>query len=450
MMNTTYSTSTILSGRILVRTKFLLPLLLVLFASSCKKESEVGVGIQPEEDIIGLYTTDTMTLWTTTVREDSMRTDETPTVVLGTCHDDDFGQTRAGVFTQLSIPNNQSNINFFSIGGAVLDSAVLTMAYKFDFYGDTSVAQTLNVYQMTERIYKDSIYYSNRPRSYYPAAVGTKSFYPHPRTSVVVDGDSLAAHIRIPIDYNFANTIFMEGDGSGALNSEDSWADFMNGLYVEADGATGKSLQYMNMIDTLTGLKLYYHNDSGATSFTFIVGTSTPYYSYYQHNYPLSITSILGDRFVGVNHIQSNAGLKTKIEFPFLNAWYDSLGYEAAINKAELVIFGVAPTDPDRFPLNTRMFVTSIDSAGKERLLIDMFESATYYGGSLNTTTNVYKINMARYIQSILTGEQPNNGIYLKEIFGAENGRRSIIGSSSGSADPNLKMYLRLTYTRIN
>ena len=112
------------------------------------------------------------------------------------------------------------------------------------------------------------------------------------------------------------------------------------------------------------------------------------------------------------------------------------------------MIFAETPADPDHLPLNTRFFVTSIDSVGEEHLIIDMFESAEYFGGSLNTTTNVYKINMARYFQSMCTGDQQNNGIYLKEIYGAENGRRSVIGSSTNQN--GLKMYLRLTYTRIN
>lgn len=422
-------------------------MLIVLFAS-CKKESDVGIDIQPEEDIIGLYTTDTLTLWTTTVREDSLRTDETPTAVIGTIssYDPIFGSARHGVFSQFSIPNNQSDINFGS--GAVLDSAVLMIAYEYDFYGDTLQQQTWSVYQMTEKIYKDSVYYSNQTKDYYPQAVGSLTFLPHPRTSTEVDSVYMAAHVRIPINMNFAQMIFAEGDGNGALSDDGTWVNFMNGLYIEP-ATTGGALLYMNMVDTLTGLRLYYHTTSDTSSFTFTVGSSTPYYSYYRHDYTGSQAgNAIGVQGLNLNYIQSNAGLKTKIEFPYLNDWYNSLGYEAAINKAELVIFAETPADPDHLPLNTRYFVTSIDSVGKEHLIVDMFESADYFGGSLNTTTNVYKINMARYFQSICTGGQENNGIYLKEIFGAENGRRSVIGSST---NPNgLRMYVRLTYTRIN
>jgi hypothetical protein len=452
-MNRTYFSfeSKILSGRENVRTKFFLAVLVVLFAS-CKKESDIGIDIQPEEDIIGLFTTDTTTLLTYTVREDSIRTDETPTVVLGKYNDVIFGESTCGVYSQLSIPNNLGNITFQSAGFAILDSAVLMLSYKIDYYGDTLTPQKFDVYQMTDMIYKDSIYYSNQTRSCFPGAIGSLTFNPKPRTEVIVNGDTVPAHVRIPMDLNWAQQIFNQSGGAN-LASQASWQAYMNGIYI-SPGAMGGGLLYFNMLDSLTGLRLYYHTATSATSFTFVVNSTTAYHSHYQHNYntaDLDIQAQLTNPAAGPwtkNYVQSNAGLKTRIEFPFLDN-YKNLGYPIAINKAELVIEGDPGISSD-FPLNTRMFLTSIDSVGKEHLLIDMFESSSYYGGSLNTTTNQYRINIARYIQGVLSGEEENNGLYLKEIFGTENGRRSVIGSGDASATNPPRMYLRLVYTRIN
>jgi len=440
-------------------TKFFIALCVLLF-SSCKKESELGIDIQPEEDLIGCYTTDTTTLNTWTVIEDSLRTDETPTIVLGTCVDADFGTTTAGVYSQFSIPNNLNDINFGAVcpfGQTILDSAVLMISYKYDFYGDTLFPQTLSVYQMTDMIYKDSVYYSNQTKNFNPAAIGSLSFYPTPRKSKIVGTDTLPAHLRIPIDLNWANLVFAQSGGTN-LASNSNWLEFMNGLYIASTGTAGKSLLYFNLLDSLTGLRFYYHNTCGdTTDFTFVVNSSAAYFSHYDHDYSgANVNFELGDQLStpggqnAITFVQSNAGLKTKIEFPFLKNWYDNLGYPVAINKAELVIFGDETFASDNFPLNTRLFLTSIDSFNKEHLLIDMFESSSYYGGPLNTTTNCYKINIARYIQGVLSGEEENNGIYLKEIFGTENGRRSVLGGTSSTGDPAKKMYLRLVYTRIN
>lgn len=439
----------------------------ILF-SSCKKESDLGIDIQPEEDLIGLYTTDTLTLHTWTVIEDSLRTDETPTIVMGTCVDPNgFGTTTAGVYSQFSIPNNLSNIDFLNdctSGQVTLDSCVLMLSYEFDFYGDTSYAQTFSVYQMTDMLYKDSLYYSNQTKNYYPTAIGALTFNPRPRSSVdvgdsssIVRGiDTLPPHLRIPINMSWANQVFAQSNGTN-LSSNPLWLQYMNGLYIASTGTSGKSLVYMNLLDSLTGLRFYYHTTCADTSeFTFVVNSTSAYFSHYDHDYSGASSDILGQLGNPAlqndqTYIQANAGLKTRIEFPYLKNWYDSLGYPVAINKAELVIFGIEdPVDPDNFPLNTRMFLTSIDSVNKEHLLLDMFETSSYYGGSLNTTTNCYKINIARYIQEVLSGEEENNGIFLKEIFGTETGRRSMIGGTGGFADPAKKMYLRLVYTRIN
>lgn len=459
MMNK-YSLNTILSRPSFVWTKFLLALC-ILTATACNKESDVGIDIQPEEDLIGLYTTDTTTLIAFTVIEDSLRTDESPTTVIGHCEDQLFGTSDCGVYSQFSIPNNLQNINFLpaacSTGSVVLDSCVLMLSYKFDFYGDTSFPQTFSVYQMTDVLNKDSLYYSNQDRNFYPAPIGALTFNPHPRTKVTVEGDTQAPHLRIPIDMNWANIVFSQSGGTNLSNNL-NWVNYMNGLYIKPTGTGSQSLLYFNMQDSLTGLRFYYHTTCGdTTDFTFLVNATTPYYSRYTHDYttannPDLLAQLGGDTtnpFANC-YVQSNAGLKTKIKFPYLKSWYDNLGFPAAINKAELVIFGEETFASDNFPLNTRMFLTSIDSVNREHLLLDMFESSDYYGGPLNTTTNVYKINIARYLQDVLSGGKEDNGLYLKEIFGTENGRRSVIGSSSSIANPSKRMYLRLVYTRIN
>lgn len=465
MMNK-YSLNTILSRPSFVWTKFLvalcIPIVIGMTFTGCKKESDVGIDIQPEEDLIGLYTTDTTTVVAFTVIEDSLRTDETPTAVLGRCSDQYFGTSVCGVYSQFVIPNNLTGIDFLPAdcvgGGLVLDSCVLMLAYEFDFYGDTAIEpQTFSVYQMTDMLYKDSLYYSNQNKNYYQSAIGSLTFNPKPRTGVEAEGDTLAPHIRIPIDMNWANQVFAQSGGTN-LDGNPNWLPYMNGLYITPTGSTGQSLLYFNMVDTLTGLRFYYHTSCGdTTDFTFVVNSSAAYYSRYTHDYS-SADQQIRDQLLDSNNVashvfvQSNSGLKTKIKFPYLKNWYDNLGYPAAINKAELVIFGEgdAPYASDNFPLNTRMFLTSIDSLNREHLLLDMFESNDYYGGSLNTTTNTYKINIARYLQGILTGGEQDNGLFLKEIFGSENGRRSFIGSATPMADPSKRMYLRLVYTRIN
>ncbi|GAB4130832.1 MAG: DUF4270 family protein [Bacteroidia bacterium] len=427
----------------------------VVLLASCKKESNIGAELIPDGDLLNVQYTDTLTLLTQTQREDSIRTDEAPKFMIGSYVDPVFGKSTAGLFTQLTIPNNLLNINFGS--GAVLDSTVLQLSYNFDYYGDTTSTQTFKVYQMTEALHKDSLYYSNRAKQYYPVAVGAKTFQPQPRTKVPVNGDTLPAHLRIPLDPSFGQLIFSQSGGTN-LSSNAAFQEYLKGLYVAPETPSQSvnegAIMYFNPTDTLSRLTLYYHTATDTLRFSFVINSSTAYYNYFTHDFTQAtqgdvVQQISNPGQFGWNetYVQAMSGLRTKIMFPYLNN-LNNLGYRISINKAELVVKGDASQATSNYPLNKQMYLVSIDSTGKQRLLLDMFENSVYYGGELNTTTNEYRINLARHFQAMLNGDEPNLGLYLKEIYPAENARRSVIGGASATSSN--KMYLRIVYTVIN
>lgn len=419
--------------------------------SSCKKESEIGAGILPEDDMIGLDYTDSFPLLAYTVREDSLRSDESPIVQVGSLNEPLFGITNASLYTQVSIPNNQLNLNFGT--SPVIDSAQLWLAYDFDYYGDTTSTQTFHVYQMVEDIHRDSLYYSNQSKSVYQTSIGTLSFTPAPRSNSVVGTDTIPAVIRIPIDNNFAQLILNESNGPN-LASNSAFQSFMKGFYVVPDQAPAGSgaILHFDLLDTLSGFKLYYHTTTDTAEFDFEINSGTAYFSHFDHDYSGAGGDIQnqlqnpGQAATSEVYIQSCAGLKTRIEFPALDS-LRNLSTPIAINKAELVIKADPTQATANFPVNKQLFVVSIDSTGKQYIVPDFLENSVYFGGTLNTTTNEYRINLARYVQDLLTGGGTHEAIYLKEIYGVEEGRRAVIGAPGSS---QYRMYLHLVYTRIN
>ena len=127
-------------------------------------------------------------------------------------------------------------------------------------------------------------------------------------------------------------------------------------------------------------------------------------------------------------YVQGAAGVKTKIEFPNLAGW-QSQG-PIAINKAELVIKADPTQASANLPINKQLYLVSLDSLGNQYLLLDMFENSVYYGGQVDTDNNEYKINMARYFQQLVDGEQGNYGLYLKELSAGKKG----VARCSGAA----------------
>lgn len=442
-------------------TKFFLIAAIVLIAS-CKKESALGSDIQPDGDLIDLQYSDTLTLFSHTVKEDSLRSDESGIVQIGNIKDLVFGETHASLFTQVMIPNSLQSINFG--GSPVLDSCAINIAYDYEYYGDTADQMTFNVYQVTEDLYYDSTYYSNQVKQCYPTytsriSVGDTTLQPHPRSATIVGSDTLAPVLRIPIDMSFAQQIFDQGGGTN-LETNANFLQYMKGLYITGERLNSNdegSLLRFNLKDTSTKFIFYYHNTGDTTTFSFVVNSTTAYFSNYKHDYSGSIDADLSFQLnnPGMNSsdevfVSGAAGVKTKITFPHLEN-LRNLGYSIAINKAELVFKAdVSSTQGDIFPINKQLYVVSIDSAGQQILLPDMFESASYYGGSANTTTNEYRINIARYFQQLMEGSKPNNGLYLKEFDPNGQGRRVVLGSGNSNFTNNYKMYIHLVYTRIN
>ena len=128
--------------------------------TSCSDPSTVGIDLVPDATGGTTFYTDTITIETSVIREDSLKTDESLALfnLAGSYTDPVFGLSRASFYAQFRLPNNNANFSFGS--SPVLDSVVLTLAYA-DYYGDTVTQQQFEVYRLDESMFKDSSYYSN-------------------------------------------------------------------------------------------------------------------------------------------------------------------------------------------------------------------------------------------------------------------------------------------------
>lgn len=419
--------------------------------SSCKKESDIGLDLVPANDLIDLRVTDTTTVYASTVREDSLRTDEPGAALLGNTNDVIFGKATAGFFTQLRIPNNQVNISFGTMSDLALDSAVLTLSLKPEFYGDTLQTQKINVYQMTEALDKSKNYYSNHVQQYYPTAIGTTTFSPRPNTKVVLAGDTFAPHVRVRLDQTFAQLIFNQS-GTQNLNGNDNFLNFLKGLYIEADESghnPGEGvISTIGLLDSMSRMTLYYRNTvtPDTLKYSFVIGTDAANYCYFKHDYSAApINPVIGQTGSHANaYVQGISGLKTRIDMPYFDAWKNKM--PIAINKAELVLKVDPSTIATGYPANDRFYVTSRNSDGTEEAIIDL-NDFSLFGGQYSSATNEYTINMTRYFQSIVSGEKNFYGLFVKELTPVASARRVVLGGDQ--AGP-YKMRLRITYTKIN
>jgi len=415
----------------------LLLLFVGLFSiSACKDENEVGLDLLPAGDQLGTSFSDTATLITRTIREDSIVTDELSAQLLGSDNDPVYGLVTSSVFTQVVLAGTPS----FGVN-PVADSLVLVLPFN-GYYGDTTTTQTVDVFRVTEDLYTDSTYYSDRTFAYDPTVLGSISFQPKPNTDIVVGNDTINAQLRIRLDQGLADSLILFG-GTSVYSSNADWVSYFKGLYLKASDVTGRgAISYFSFFNSY--LVLYFH-DSTNTASTYAFSLAGARTTQFTHDYTGTTVGLqLADSTYGdsLNYLQCMAGTKTRISFPYLKHFIDS--GSILINRAILKIEAMTP-DPS-YPLPGTVIVLARDENGQNIFPADYFESSSFLGGTLDPTDNSYSFNIARHLQRCLEGTQVNSDLYFVITGSAVIANRFAFRSGMNSTSP---MKLSIYYTKL-
>ncbi len=443
---------------------------------SCNESSVVGLDVQPEKDLLHIDFIDTTSLITKTIREDSLRTDESllisGNVLMGKYLDPVFGEATASIYTQALLSTGILATSFGS--NPVCDSLVLSLAYNTTYYGKTErKQQTVNVRQVVDDIIIGTKYSNKTLNTSSLDLASGHTFTPRPLDSVsIVAGIKLKPQLRIPLDVNFGQ-VLLNNQTTGNLANNTVFPTFMKGLYITTENTTSLSSGEGNILSfNMPGsaMTIYYHYTGKTlitntqptpvdsiikTKYDFSLGSGAARFTHFTHNYASvdpNLMAQLGSVPPAQNDVlfvQSISGLKTKIEMPTLMHWIDS--GPIAINKAELVI--KADMTPlyqlDTFAAPATLIVFGLNDDGTNFILPDAFEGSTYFGGVYNATTiGEYHFNITRYIQQILDKTIHNNGMYLLASGGGVGANRVAVGGGgTGSA---YRMKLNITSTKLH
>jgi hypothetical protein len=430
-----------------------------LLFGSCKKNSLFGVDILPSTDAVGAVYSDTFSLITNTLRDDSVLTSSTINNVVGTMFDPVFGKTYAAFFTELLLPTN--DVNFGNPDTLYIDSVVLTLAYN-GYYGYKDVPQTLNVYRVTEpmRPKPDAGYYSNKSFAVDPDLLARKqNFVPDFVDSVHAIGFTLPPHLRIRLNDRFGQELLNQS-GTTNLTNDSTFKNYLRGICVAPDTLAtpyGASILYFDLLSLLSGMHLYWHTPHiDSLSYILPIGVNEVRTNFFKHNYSgsavapyLNGSSVTGDSVV---FVQGMAGLKTRIIIPALSSLSNVL-----INKAELIITQqVDPNETDSvFAPPAQIVCVTLDTAGKDVAIPDNFDAFPVFGGGKVTKVTLdrqtyaeYHFSIADQLQQIIDGKQEDRGLFLIPYKRGETADRLVAGGNLRV--DNLKMKLHLIYTPIH
>lgn len=431
---------------------FIAGALAVTMMASCKKESAVGLEVQPEGDLLHTRVTDTLSITSFILRDDSVKTDELTRQLAGSYNDPVFGYSAASIYSQFRMPTNGPQL-----GGATLDSIVLSLAYSGTppYYGSVSDGdmQTFKVYQVVGTMTKEASYYSNQTMDVYPQSIGNATFNPDITDSVLVGDKREKPQLRIKLDPAFGYLLLNAGETNLANNT--NFTQYFKGLEIRPETPNqlaGKgAILYFDLLDGSSGLTLYYHTATDTAKYR-LQASGGAYFMHFTHTYPSTgpVAQQITTPSQGQNllYLQAMGGTKAKIMFPHIQHLTDS--GKVVINRAELVLKADPSFITTMYPAPDRLFVIPVTSTGANGDLFsfdDFIQGSSYYGGTYDATTKEYHFNVSRYVQSIIDGKATDYGLYLAIAGSGVNGSRLVIG---GGSNPAYNLQLRLTYTKLD
>lgn len=376
---------------------------------------------------VGTFYTDTLTVRTSTVLADSVRTSNPDILLVGKYKDPLFGKITASSHFWVNTRATTA-VEFGTT--ARYDSLVLLMGYGYT-YGDTIPTQKLAVHRITEDLSPTTTYYNTSKVAYAATPLGEKTFLARPSGTVRVRlsddlGQELFTLLSTPANQT-NDKIHSVLKGLALVPGENNTA------IIGVPGTDGVLLQmYYRSSPTDTVAKAYSldaHFTQPSSGITYRAGfnrvtadrTGTPL----EGIKPLQPIPAAATK--GYTYVQDALGIMTKIEIPHLNRI--RANGPTAINRAQLtirpdqsfvkpgitlppylVLLETDSTNQIKRNAGYELIVNS-DVAGHSSSPIDP-QISTY-----STVTKDYTFFLTTQLQAILSGRKTNNSFLLTPIY---------------------------------
>jgi hypothetical protein len=411
-------------------------LLLTLLVSCDNKPDFIGRELLPSGDNFTVSFDSVEAVYGYTRYADSIRASSKVSQLLGSIIDPFFGHSKAEILTTISSSATSKGFG----PHAIADSVILFVSWS-ERSGDGRIPLQLNLYEFNELLRYDSTYYTNMDM------IGK---YREPELgSVLLPLNDTMVKIFI------TNQVFIDK----FLTAEDSilWnsnhlQEMMYGLYLTTSNAVDEGdIVHINFDDPGNGLYFYYSNDT-AVSLSQYYSLANGYngrVNIFRHDpagYPLEEYLQNGSDNDSILFVQSMAGVNSRIRFPQLEHWMDSM--PVAINEARL-IFTMADTvytlqHKKNFPESLGLYL--VNKNGTISRIYDNLLDATSFDGVYNETTQTYSFTIKVHLQSLLAGDLDNLEMLLTTGNIAESVRRAAIYGWN-PRDYRKSVRLEITYT---
>jgi hypothetical protein len=469
----------------------------IIAFSSCKRineSTELGGDLIPAVDNITTFDTLLKVESFNDVFTDTTRLFKQDLHFLGKITNDPlFGSTDAQIFMEMkptSYPFTFGRRD--SADKMILDSVVLVLSYN-STYGDTSLAAVQQNIQVSEintsvaNFKYDSNYLISSPGTSFPTSgvLGSKTIYPNQLVdSVKVFQDTTKNQLRIKLSNTFGSRILND---STVTTNDSLFRTKFKGFAIKSV-AGGNAVMAFDLTAANTKLAFYYKYPvlgSGGRDTTVVTylrcGTVSANANYVNRNFtgsPFS-ASLGGTNPDDLVYIDNTPGSFATIKIPDLGIISNRI-----VHRAELIMEQVYDNSDKIYSIPQVLFLDAFDTA-KQKFRTIPFDfgltpangcpttNAQAFGVSGKKTTDgsgnpiqVWKFNMSRYVQNVLTKVEPNRnfriltGYTLFDIYKGTFGEGeqflclnpSIVAGRvrlGGGNHASQKMKLRIIYSKI-
>lgn len=391
---------------------------LFILASCKKKESTLGNDILDPNSLLNSTQVDTFQLTTFTIAEDSLISDNPAYAVLGSYNDPKFGKVNASFYTQVVLSG--LNPNFGDLSSITVDSLVLGLEYV-DYYGELS-PQTVEVYQLTEKLHIDSTYYSFQHKAHSSTNLvvpGFETFTPKPNGETIIGEDTVDAQLRIRLNNALASQLINESASGGTnYSSTENFKDYFKGLYVKVNNpiqSSGKGgVFYFNLNAPLSKMTIYYTQDGENKTFDFLINSECADFNHVDiDNTGKPVQNVINDTVSGQTEFYAQAfKSRAVVAIPGLK----NLPKKAVIHKAELIL-------PIQYQTGTK-YLPSDELSVSVR--INNLLSGIGVFGFYDNFTKSYTVDCRNYVQALVSGDITTTELYLSPRFFITSAERVI------------------------